>query len=302
MNQTITNKFSIAAEVLKGIGQIMLQENIYTGMLFTLGIFMGSVYMGIAVLSATLIGTLTAKFLKFDKDKITMGLYGFSPALVGASLAFSFKSETIIWAAIIIGASATAIIQHFFIKKNINVFTLPFILVSWILVFLVHHFTSIPPSEAYTNIPTVADIDTFISETNAFGEVIFQNSALSGIIFFIAVYINSPIAALYGFLGATVSSALSLYFHEPIHDVHMGLFSFNAVLCAIVFAGNKKTDGLWVLVSVMACAFINITLMDYNIKIIQTAGGLFTFPFVLSSYVILLFKNFIYKKIACPHN
>lgn len=180
----LESKFPLVAEVLKGIGQIMLQENIYTGIFFTIGIFLGSVSMGIAVLLATLVGTLTAKALKYDKKEISMGLYGFSPALVGVALNFLFQSEIIIWVLVIIGAAAAAILQHFFIKRNIPVFTFPFILVSWILVTVLHHFTNIPPSEAFISVPDLSNIDNFTSETNGFGEVIFQGSIWAGILFF----------------------------------------------------------------------------------------------------------------------
>jgi len=296
MNKTTENNFQILTEVLKGIGQIMLQENIYTGILFTAGIFLGSLSMGIAVLIATLAGTLTAKAFRYDKDEIAMGLYGFSPALVGVALAFLFRSDVIIWVAIVIGGSLAAIIQHFFIKRKIPVFTFPFILVSWVLVFSLHSFTSIPPSEALSAIPQATRADSFFAETNSFGEVIFQGNVWTGIIFFIAVYLSSPLAALYGFVGAAIGSTYSLAVHEPGSEVHMGLFGFNAVLCAIAFAGNKKTDGIWVFVSVLLCAFINTTLVNADISILKTAGGVFTFPFVSATWVTLLIKNLVDKK------
>lgn len=291
IDQIIEQKFPIVAEVLKGIGQIMLQENIYTGLFFTIGIFLGSISMGIAVLLATLVGTLTAKVLKYDQKETSMGLYGFSPALVGVALSFLFKSEIIIWIFIILGAAAAAILQHFFIKKKIPVFTFPFILVSWILVTVLHHFSNIPPSDAFISVPDLSNIDNFTSETNGFGEVIFQGDILAGILFFLGVYISSPIAALYGLVGSAISAALSFHVHEPINQISMGLFSFNAVLCAITFAGNRKIDGILVLISVVICVIINIALVNSNIAILQTAGGPFTFPFVLATCLILPFKN-----------
>jgi urea transporter len=286
----LESKFPLVAEVLKGIGQIMLQENIYTGIFFTIGIFLGSISMGISVLLATLVGTLTARALKYDKKEISMGLYGFSPALVGVALNFLFTSEIIIWLLVLVGAAAAAILQHFFIKRNIPVFTFPFILVSWILVTFLHHFSNIPPSEAFISVPDLSNIDNFTSETNGFGEVIFQGSIWAGILFFIGVYISSPIAALYGLVGSAISAAVSFHVHEPINQISMGLFSFNAVLCAIVFAGNRKIDGVLVLISVVLCVVINIFLVNSNIPVLQTAGGVFTFPFVLATCLILPLK------------
>jgi urea transporter len=296
MNNTTTGNLQLPTEVLKGISQIMLQENIYTGILFTVGIFFGSLSMGIGVLLATLAGTLTAKALKYDKNEIAIGLYGFSPALVGVALTFLFKNEIIIWLAVIVGGSAAAIIQHFFIKRKIAVFTFPFILVSWILVYTLHSFTSIQPSEALAAIPQTTKADSFFVETNSYSEVIFQANVWAGILFFIAVFLSSPIAALYGFVGAAIGNTFSLAVHESGSAVHMGLFGFNAVLCAIAFAGNKKIDGVWVFVSVLLCAYINTALVNADINLLKTAGGVFTFPFVFASCLILVIKNFVDRK------
>lgn len=291
MKKIIEQKFSLITEVLRGIGQIMLQENSLTGLFFTIGLFMGSPSMGIAVLFAALTGTLTARFLKYDQKEISMGLYGFSPALVGVALIFLFKNELLIWICIFLGSIAAAVIQHFFIRKKIAVFTFPFILVTWILVTLLHQFTSISPSEAFKNVPDLSNIDSFTSETNGFGEVIFQANIWAGLLFFIGVYINSPIAALYGLLGSAISSAISFHGHEPINEIHMGLFSFNAVLCSIVFAGTKKIDGILVVLSVVICVIINIGLVNVKFEILQNAGGAFTLPFVIATCMVLPLKD-----------
>lgn len=56
--------------VLKGLGQIMLQENAVTGLLFLIGIFYGSFIMGTAALLAVVCGTTTALLLKYEKSEI----------------------------------------------------------------------------------------------------------------------------------------------------------------------------------------------------------------------------------------
>ena len=83
--------------VLRGIGQIMLQESALTGLLFLAGIFYGSVSMGLAAILAAFCGTLTAKIMGYDNSEIQKGLYGFSPALVGVALIFYFQPVFIIW-------------------------------------------------------------------------------------------------------------------------------------------------------------------------------------------------------------
>ncbi|WP_250255628.1 urea transporter [Chryseobacterium sp. Marseille-Q3244] len=286
-------KIPFLDNVLKGIGQIMLQENRWTGLLFLIGIFMGSWQFGVAVLLSTAAGTFTAMKLKYNPSEINAGLYGFSAALVGVALAFLFETTALIWILIILGGALAAVIQHFFIQKKIPVFTFPFIVITWILVFALHHFTHIPPSAMLSAEVIPSKYDDFLTCTNGFGEVIFQGGILSGMIFFLAVFISSPIAALYGLAASILGAGLSQLNGEPIQEIHMGLFGFNAVLSAIVFSGVKKTDGLWVLIAVLLTIIIDDLLIDNHC--LDAVGGVFTFPFVAGTWITLLIQKAFLK-------
>ena len=286
-------KLPLLDNILKGIGQIMLQENRWTGLLFLIGIFMGSWQCGVAVLLSTAAGTFTAMKLKYSQSEINAGLYGFSAALVGVALAFLFETTVLIWALIIVGGALAAVIQHFFIQKRIPVFTFPFIVITWILVFVLHHFTHIPPSAMLSAEVIPSEYDDFLTCTNGFGEVIFQGGIISGIIFFLAVFISSPIAALYGLAASILGAGLSQVNGEPIKEIHMGLFGFNAVLSAIVFSGVKKTDGLWVLIAVLLTIIIDDLLIDNHC--LDAVGGVFTFPFVAGTWITLLIQKVFLK-------
>lgn len=286
-------KIPFIDNVLKGIGQIMLQENRWTGLLFLIGIFMGSWQCGVAVLLSTAAGTFAAMKLKYAQSEINAGLYGFSAALVGVALSFLFQTTILIWALIVLGGALAAVIQHFFIQKKIPVFTFPFIVITWILVFALHHFTHIPPSAMLSSEVVPTKYDDFLTCTNGFGEVIFQGGVISGLIFFIAVFISSPVAALYGLAASILGAGLSQFNGEPIKEIHMGLFGFNAVLSAIVFSGVKRTDGLWVLIAVLLTIGIDDFLVDNNY--LSAVGGVFTFPFVAGTWVTLLIQKMFLK-------
>lgn len=286
-------KLPFLDHILKGIGQIMLQENRWTGLLFLIGIFMGSWQCGVAVLISTAAGTFTAIKLKYNQAEISAGLYGFSAALVGVALAFLFDATALIWILIILGGALAAVIQHFFIRKKIPVFTFPFIIITWILVFALHHFTHIPPSAMLSAEVVPTQYDDFLTCTNGFGEVIFQGGVLSGIIFFLAVFISSPVAALYGLAASILGAGLSQWNGEPVKEIHMGLFGFNAVLSAIVFSGVKRTDGLWVLIAVLITIEIDDLLIDNHC--LDAVGGVFTFPFVAGTWITLLIQKIFLK-------
>lgn len=278
----LEQKFPFIMILLRGLGQIMLQENAATGVLFLIGIFYGSPIMGIAAILAVCCGTLTAKILGYDKADIEKGLYGFSAALVGVALALYFDPVFIIWLFIILGSIAATVLQHFFITKKIAVFTLPFVLVSWLILFLFQNVYPLAPSPLLdTTFPISPD---FTFAFRGFGQVIFQGSLLAAILFCIGVYINSPISALYGIAAAVIAAILSSCFSAPATEISTGLFSYNAVLCAIVFAGDKVKDGLWVLISVVLSVLISLIMHQYNLTQL-------TFPFVAASCIVLLLKN-----------
>ena len=284
----ILTKVPFIDQVLKGLGQIMLQENSSTGLLFLIGIFLGSIEGRIGAIGSTTVGTITAILMKYDKEEINAGLYGFSAALVGVALTIMFDSTFLIWILLVVASALAAIIQHFFIKRNIPAFTLPFILLTWCLIFGIHHFTTIGPATA-GNTQTLLETNDLFTSTNGFGEVIFQGGPMSGIIFFIAVFIGSPAAALYGLAASIFSAEISNLFGEPVEQIHMGLFGFNAVLTAIVFAGTKRIDGFWVLLGVFITVLIDVLFVKTNI--FASFGGVLTFPFVVGTWCTLFIKK-----------
>lgn len=273
----------------------MLQENRWTGLLFIIGLFIGSWQYAAAAILAAAAGTAAAKLLKYNQQEIDAGLYGFSPALVGVVLVFLFDDILIIWFLVIAGGILAATIQHFFITKKIPAYTFPFILVAWAFIFLIRQYTEIPPSELLQIKFEPTQLDVFLAPTNGFGEVIFQASVLSGVIFFIAVFINSPVAALYGLAASLLGAVLSVVNGQPLEQINLGLFGFNAVLTAIVFAGTKKIDGLWVLSGVIITIVIHNLLIDHHI--LDVVGGVLTFPFVAGTWITLLIQKILVKKV-----
>ena len=277
-------RFSFIIISLKGLGQIMLQESFFTGLFFLAGVFYGSATMGFAMLLSVCCGTLTAQLLRYDKTEIAKGIYGFSAALVGVALTFYFEPVLMVWLAIIAGSVIATILQHWFSVKNIPVFTFPFILVTWGLMYLLQHVYPVAPS-AFLNIPILINQD-FAFGLRGFGQVIFQGSLFAGAAFFIGVFINSPIHALYGFVAAVVAGFLSALYNVPKEGIAMGLFSYNAVLCAIVFTGNRIKDGIWTFVAVALSIVVSLIMDTYKLTPL-------TFPFVAGTCMTLGLQNII---------
>lgn len=289
----LEEKLPFISALFRGMGQIMLQENAWTGLLFLAAIFYSSPLMSAGAFIAVLSGTITAKLLKYDKDEIQQGLYGFSAALVGVALLLFYKPSLLVWIALIVASAVATIIQHFFIIKQIPVFTFPFVLVTWIVLLLFNKVLIVEPS-ALLNEPSII-VSNYFFVFHGYGQVIFQSSLSVGIIFLIAVFINSPLAALYGLAGGVMAGVFSVLLPVSIESVALGLWSYNAVLCAIVFTGRKFVDILWMTVSVFLSVIIYFGMYKLNFVPL-------TFPFVAATVLTIEIKKVTEKRLYFKSN
>ncbi len=287
-------KYRLFDQTLKGVGQIMLQENRWTGLFFLAGLFAGSWQVGVAALIASATGALTARLLKFDPDEIDAGLYGFSPALVGVAMLFLYQGTVWVWLLAIVGSVLAVIIQHLFFRIKFPAYTFPFILVAWIFVFFIRLGGDFVPSDLIQIPFRSTSLDAFFAITNGFGEVIFQAKPISGFLFFLGVMINSPVTALYAALASTMGAYLAMGQGQEHEQIMMGLFGFNAVLTAIVFAGKTYRDFIWVFIGVIITVFLHLGLV--NSGWLLPVGGVFTFPFVAGTWVTLLLQRIFRRK------
>ncbi|OXA82012.1 urea transporter [Flavobacterium aquidurense] len=276
---------SIVETVLKGIGQIMLQESAWTGLLFLIAISYDSVLMGFAALLSAIIGTATAKICNFSDENIKAGLYGFNATLVGVGLAFFFETSPLIWFLLVLGSVLSTLLMEFSIRKKIPFFTFPFIVITVIAVLSIQHFglATARVSVAKGEMPELED---FAVAAHAYSEVIFQGTIAAGLLFFIGVFLNNPTAALYGFLAAVIAAAIAHFDQDSVKLIEDGMFSFNAVLCGIACSGTKPRDGLYVLLSVVIATYFDIFMM-------HNGWITLTFPFVLSMWVIVFLKKIV---------
>ncbi len=64
--------------VLEGVSQVFFQKNWITGLIFLVGIFLGSFLAGIYAVLAVITATITALLLGISYDAIKQGLYSFA--------------------------------------------------------------------------------------------------------------------------------------------------------------------------------------------------------------------------------
>ena len=107
--------------------------------------------------------------------------------------------------------------------------------------------------------------------------------------FLLAIIVNSKRGAIYGFYAAILGSLFALLLKEPVAVINAGLMGYNAILCAIALADNKRTTFLWISIATIISVILNIGFSKLGIIPL-------TAPFVLSTWIILKLKH--YRKMS----
>jgi Urea transporter len=136
--------------LLRGVGQVMFQNNPLTGLLFLVGIFVNSFKFGGAGLLGLAASTLAAHLLGVDRALIRAGLFGFNGILVGITLAFFFEFDFLLAVYIILGAAVSTVVMMALINLltpwDMPALTAPFVLTTWLLLFAVYQFDFLQPT------------------------------------------------------------------------------------------------------------------------------------------------------------
>lgn len=267
--------------ILRGIGQVMFQNNIYSGALFLVGIFYNSWLLGLAALFGTILSTVAAQVLKYPKEDIENGLYGFNGALTGIAVLCFFELNIAAGFALFLGSVLSTFVM-FYLKKIIPPFTAPFVLVTW---FVMYSLLFVFDFSLLSSAPTIGNtFQILTASSKSFGQVMFQENVITGLLFLLAIFINNKLMAIYAVYAAVLGSLTGWIFSESISVVNAGLMGYNAILCAIALSGKKWEDFLLITVAIILSTFVNIGLAMTGIITL-------TAPFVLVTWVIVKFKK-----------
>ena len=139
-SQSLWTPANFVRVVLRGIGQVMFQDNAGTGLLFLIGIAIASPLMAVGALIGAIIGPVTATLAGFDHDEIQVGIYGFNPVLLGTASLFYLAALGpdvgfgCHWIASRPHLSPTSCAAHL----SFPTYTAPFVVTTWILILVAH--------------------------------------------------------------------------------------------------------------------------------------------------------------------
>ena len=242
---------------LRGIGQVVFQNNPLTGLVILSGILINSWIYAMVCLLGTTAATLTAIILKADRNLVRDGLYGFNGCLVALSLvAFTsadFRSGAVPSAAMIIylicgtafttiAFAATAAVMA---PYRVPPLTMPFVFVGWLLLLAILKFDAIeagpmakpvsPEQFSYT-VPYILPT-WYMGIGTAIGQIYFQDNWITGYVILVGIAVNSRVTAMMGLIGACVGAIVAAAFGGPEGAIRDGLFGYNAALTAMALGG-----------------------------------------------------------------
>ncbi|RTE94265.1 MULTISPECIES: urea transporter [Bradyrhizobium] len=124
------------------------------------------------------------------------------------------------------------------------------------------------------------------------GQVMFQNNPLSGILFLAAIAWGSYVAgvpqvAIAGILAVVVANLTAQWLHVDTESLHSGLYGFNAILVGLALA-TFLAPGPLLWVYVILGAAVSVVVMLGTTNVVKPWGGALTFPFVLTTWLLLL--------------
>jgi urea transporter len=124
------------------------------------------------------------------------------------------------------------------------------------------------------------------------GQVMFQNNPLSGVLFLAAIgwgayAANVPYVAYAALLALVVATLTAKWLHVDAESLNAGLYGFNGILVGLALATFLAPGPLlWVYVTLGAAVSVVVMLATTNV--VKPWGGALTFPFVLTTWLLLL--------------
>lgn len=299
--------------VLRGIGQVVFQNNPVSGAVILAGIFYNSWIYGLVCLLGTIISTATALLFKADKGMIKDGLFGFNGALIAIALvAYTSPNFTTgelpnayLWFYILLCAAFTTVIVPAFGAllgpHKVPGLTMPFVLATWFFLGALLAFTTIDvsnalkptsPSDFTGPRPDYTAITWFHGITMGIAEIFFQDNWVTGIVILIGIAINTRIGAAMALMGSTLSVAAAMFYGAHDEAIRDGLFGYNAALTAMALGGMflvLNWQGLiytviGILVTARVWASLGIFLEPSGMPVLTSA-------FVFVTWLMLLAKN-----------
>jgi urea transporter len=299
--------------VFRGIGQVFFQENALTGALFVLAIAISSPLLAGCALVGSVIGSAVAWALKYDQAELDGGIFGFNATLVGIASIFFFPPGLAVISLMVVGCVVSTLLTRAMrLYVPFPTYTTPFIVTTWGVFFLAQAFGAVPDAGRLPLlVPNIGTGFYIESIANGIGQVMFQASIWTGLLFLVGIAVSDWRHALLVLIGAVVGTLVAdyhftlgadaidpdrLYPRTAFDVIKLGLYGFNATLAPVALYLWRKS---------LIVPLLGMLLTVPLTELVPLLGlPALTFPFVLATWIVLalgrLEVEVLAKRAAAP--
>lgn len=314
--------------VLRGVGQVMFQNNPITGALFLLAILVNSFVAGtdlagqnvnaimlfVGAIVGTAVSTATAMLLGTDRGLVSAGLYGFNGTLVGIALPFFFQTTPLLIVYMIVAAACSTVLMSALLNAfghwEVPALTAPFVLTTWLFMLGAWAFGGLQGSKflgapALPAVPAAAAALSFDAMWQGLlegvGEVMFQLHWVAGIIFLVGIAVNSRISAVFALVGSLVGLVVGALLGANAGMLGAGLYGFNPVLTGIALGGVFYVLDMKSALYALLAMVVTTVVMGAMAALLAPVGmPALTWPFIMTTWFFIFAKPLFSKLRAIP--
>lgn len=237
---------------LRGVGQVMFQNNPLSGAFFLAALCWGSIAAGvphvaIGGVTALVAATVTAQCQHADEALLGSGRCGYNGILTGLALSYFLGPGLAVWAYAALGGAITAIAMLGPMNAakpwSVPAHTYPFIFTTWILLLAAQGFSGISaPTPTTSSVATALDpalsdptkiVDFVQGVSHSISQVFFKADGVSALLLLAGLAVNSLAAAAFAVGGAVLAVITAHLFGVESELITSGLQGFSPVLAAI---------------------------------------------------------------------
>lgn len=305
--------------IFRGIGQVMFQENAWTGLLFLIGIFWGSYASGTpqvawGALVGAVVSTLTGWAMVQKPADGTAGLWGFNGTLVGCAFPTFLGTTWLMWICLVLCAALSTIVRRGFNNVmapwKVNSLTFPFVFTTWIFLLASRMFAGMPPiGEATPELPGEVVTafehhfgDLVVYWLKGISQVFLVNNWVTGIFFLVALFLCDKWSCLWAAVASAISLATVCLFHASGSDIANGLYGFSPVLTGIAIGSVFYKTTNWKIAALTVLAILITVFVQAAMNAFFKPWGIATLtgPFCVTTWLFLL-PAYKLQNIFSPH-
>jgi urea transporter len=290
--------------VLRGLGQVVFQNNPLTGLLILLAISVNSfVYAGAALFGAV-VSTYVAMLLRIDNKLVRDGLFGFNGALTAIAMVAYTSSErvhgdlpspsSIFYITLAVGFSTILARAFAFLIRNDRVpgLNFPYCVATLMLLGAMHQVGGAGAAalHPFTGAAQVYAGDTWLyGIATGISQIFLQDNWLTGIVVVAAIAVNSRIAAAAVIAGAALAVATGCFLGASEVVIRSGVLGYNAALTALALGGFfVLLDRAGALYAALGTVLTTCVWAGFGAALGASGLPVLTLPFVAVAWLMLL--------------